>query len=126
MQPDKVSVLFIGAIRRRHRRIIIERQQPRRLHVVELIVIDRPEEESRGSQQQDDGQTQHDQHDVHAAAAPCPTSADLALARRRIRRTSRPMRSAFRMTTRELSDMPSAASHGGTKPSAAAGTAARL
>ena len=106
---------------------VVERQQPRSIQVVELIVIDRPEEHPHRACQEQQRQRDQQQQDVHAAAARGEGSRGQLLRDVvRARRTPRPMRSAFRMTPSELSDMPSAASHGGTKPSAASGTAARL
>src|SRR5690606_4581036 len=118
---------------RRTRWIVIERQQARRLHIGELVVNDRPEERRDGAGEQPERQRKHDKQAVHAAGtsnvvAPfrsVPIGAALSACRSR-RSIPRPMRIAFSTTTSELTDMPSAASSGGTKPSAASGTAAML
>src|SRR5690606_36631037 len=109
---------------RRHRRIVIERQEPRRLEIRELIVIDRPEERRRRPREKQQRQRNHDEQNVHAASA--VGSIGRAGPRAGRSTAARPIRIAFRTTTSELTDIPSAASSGGTKPSAASGTAAKL
>src|SRR5690606_23633853 len=104
-------------------RRVLERKQGRSIHVVELIVVDGPEERGRRADQQDERQRDHHEQRVHAVPA-----ARMA-ASPRVRgsgSSAAPIRIAFRTTTIELIDMPSAASHGGTNPSAASGIAARL
>lgn len=84
------------------------------VQIVELLVVDRPEEHRHCNQQTKQGQRNQDQQDIHACMAsdaPAP---------------ARPTRSALSTTASELSDIPMAASHGGTKPNAANGTAHRL
>src|SRR5690606_26590422 len=118
---------------RRPRRIVIERQQARRVHIGELVVIDGPEERRDGAREQHERQRNHDEQHVHAAGTSnvvtpsrsVPIGAALSAWRSR-RSIARPMRIAFSTTTSELTDMPSAARSGGTKPSAASGTAAML
>ena len=56
---------------------------------------------------------------------PRPDAAATSRCRRRAR-VPRDSRMAFNTTATELSDMPMAASHGGTRPNAASGSAARL
>src|SRR5690606_1084571 len=119
--------------RRRSPRIGPDRQQARRLHIGELIVIDRPEERGGRPDEQHERQRNHDQDHVHAAGTsnvetPFRSGAIGAAASERASPcpTPRPIRIAFSTTTSELKDMPSAASNGGTKPSAASGTAATL
>src|SRR6185503_5685684 len=78
------------------------------IEILELPGVDRPEQRPHGHAQQH--QAQRDQHEqnVHSSA--------FAAARRR----------ALSTTTSELTDIPIAASHGGTRSNAARGTAARL
>ena len=78
------------------------------LEVVVLAVVDGPEQRPDGAAEKSPGPTTRGHRK-------CSWS-DSAVARRR----------ALSTTPREESDMPSAASHGDTKPSAASGTAARL
>src|SRR5690606_35464412 len=93
-------------------------------HVVELIVVDRPEERDAAGDDEQQGDRNQDEQDGHAA--PCSSAGDGTACPRRPGETRRPMRMAFSTTSSELKDMPRAAAHGGTKPNAASGTAARL
>src|SRR5690606_12351011 len=105
-------------------RAVVEGQQRGSVHVVELIVVDGPEESRRGADEQQQRQWNHDQQNVHAASAMWATRAPPAgtatpASKLESSRPTRPIRMALSTTTSELNDMPSAASHGGTKPSAA-------
>src|SRR5262249_18815460 len=118
---------------------IDDRQERSRLHVVELTVVYRPEEGDACTDENQDRQRNQEHEAVHVDAR-LGDAARAATARRwrnasgttaaALRSTAaevtRPMRIAFSTTTSELADMPIAASQGGTKPSAASGTAARL
>src|SRR5690606_19177437 len=101
----------------RCRRLVQQGHQPGRIQIIELVVIDRPEKGDAGTDQEQDGQGDHDDEDAHA---PTPT---VACSASRLRIGWRPIRRALSTTNSELADMPIAASHGGTKPSAANGTA---
>jgi hypothetical protein len=93
----------IGACRVGSRLAVIgifqKRYGARVVQIVELLVIDRPEEHGHCNQQAEQGQRNQDQQDIHA----CMASGELALAR--------PTRNAFSTTASELSDIPMEASH---------------
>src|SRR6185437_1495794 len=106
------------------RRIVHQRQYRGTVEVVELLVVHRPEEQCHRHHDHQQGHRDQYQQDVHAdtvAALPEPDRPGVASSER-----SRPTRSALSTTSSELSDMPMAASHGGTRPTAANGTAKRL
>src|SRR5690606_36228669 len=124
-RPRRAIVhLDVRHARRRRRRIVVERHEARRLHIRELVVIHGPEERGGRAREKQQRQRNHDEQNVHAAPAAGKTHCS---GRRAPRSTfARPILIAFSTTTSELIDIPSAASSGGTKPSAASGTAARL
>src|SRR5918995_3052388 len=81
-----------------------------RFEVVELSVADRPEECPQGEGDQGKAERHQYQQDIHCRLRP------VAVCRRGS------SRAAFSTTAIELSDIPSAASHGGTSPTAASGS----
>lgn len=113
---------------RRHGIVIEEDHRPAGFQIVELPMTNGPEERSDGEAKKTERQWDEHEDDVHEADA-SPIRAhrphaegisDAAGRGRRLRRT------ALSTTTRELSDMPIAASQGVTQPAAASGSTTRL
>src|SRR5690606_2561661 len=84
-----------------------------RLEIVELAGAHRPEERPAGEHHQHQRYGYENEQDTHGATPPFT-----------VRRGSR--RVAFSTTAIELSDIPSAATQGGMKPSAASGSEPKL
>ena len=90
-----------------------EDAHPGPLQIIELTIVKRPNENRSNDQNQHQAQANQQPEDTHRASAGSAAGAAYN-------------RKLFATTTSELKDMPMAASHGGTKPAAAAGTARTL
>lgn len=88
-------------------RVVLENRAAVLIKLIELPVIDGPEQSPDSEPHQGETQGNEDEQDAHAGSA-------------------RASRRAFITTINELADMPKAASHGGRMSSAASGTATRL
>src|SRR5688572_19813998 len=93
--------------------IAIQQRVPAgRLQIVELAIADGPEECPQREGDQSEAERHEYQQDVHCSCLPDDCRGN--------------SRAAFSTTAIELSDMPSAASHGGMSPTAASGTDPKL
>ena len=106
----------------RGRRFVAQGIPRRRFEIIELAVACRPEERPAGQDNQREAQRHKDQQYAHGA--PASTAGELGQGCLRSRFGN--MRALFRMTATELIDIPAAASQGGTNPSAASGSEAKL
>src|SRR5690606_15825119 len=96
-----------GLRRQRFRIVVAQDVDGGRVQVLELALAHRPAEGPDGHAEQDQADRDQEQEDVHAASG-------------------RARRRALRVTASEDSAMPSAATHGVTRPAAARGTASTL
>lgn len=107
--------------------VIIHRDTPGwRLQVVELPVAHCPEEGGDRGDQQHEAEGNQQVEAVHAATPSVLVPGAASAAAAAGAAGSRPSRSALKVTSSELADMPIAATHGASRPSAASGTAMAL
>lgn len=124
-----IRIGIIRIIDTRRRAIIVHYDPPAgRIQIVELAAAGRPEKCCDGRSEKQQAERDQDEYDAHVASpmAGLPGFA-MRVVESGVRTTPLlPSRSAFSMTSSELSDIPSAAIHGASRPNAASGIAVRL